>query len=236
MDGQRNLTSEGIEKFSRALKLRKAEAAFFRNLVGLNQAKTTEEKERFAREVLRSESFRKIHPLFESQFNFYAFWYCAAIRELVGLPDFKEDPAWIARRLVPPILPREAKIALEELQKLGLIQRNASGKLVQAHSKISTQDEVSSSSVAHYHREMMRLASESINRFPRESRAIMGQTLGISRATAGRVKEAIQRFRQEIFEMVSEAEETEVIYQLNFQLFPLINPVIDPVPLAEDKS
>ncbi len=145
---------------------------------------------------MRIRSYRKVNPLKESQFRFYDNWFYPPIRELVCLDDFQEDPEWIAKKVVPAISVHEAKRALEDLILLGFLKHNEAGRLVQAESIISTEDEVTSSAIAQYHREMMKLASESIDRIPREQRAIMSQTFGVSIAGAQKIKDIIQRFRQ----------------------------------------
>lgn len=227
VQGKVDLSSETIDKFARGLKLNKEETAFFRSLVRFNQAKSTEEKSRFAREILTSRAYRKINPLVESQYRFYSNWYYTPIRELVCLPDFKEDHEWIASKVIPAISPREAKRALDELLALGLLKRNESGRLVQTSSIIATEDEVSSAAIAQYHREMMKLAGESIDRFPREERAIMAQTFGVSEEGAMKIKDMIRRFRREIFEVVAQEREATSVFQLNIHLFPLALPPED---------
>ena len=81
----------------------------------LNQAGTVEEKQKYASELLKSRVYRKIHPLSESQYNYFGQWYFVLIRELVGLPGFKEDYDWISKQIIYPITPAEAKRAMDEL-------------------------------------------------------------------------------------------------------------------------
>jgi uncharacterized protein (TIGR02147 family) len=224
LQGKVDLSEESIEKFAVALKLNKDESIFFRNLVFFNQAKSSEDKRHFAKEILRIRTYRKVNPLKQSHFRFYDNWYYPPIRELVCLDGFREDPEWIAKKVMPAITVAEAKRALEDLILLGLLKRNDAGRLTQAESIISTEDEVTSSAIAQYHREMMKLAAESIDRIPREQRAIMAQTFGVSGEGAQKIKELIQRFRQEVFEVISGEHEPDAVYQLNFQLFPLALP------------
>jgi len=221
IDGHRNLSEESIERFCKALKLNRDESSYFKNLVLFNQATTSEEKMAFSREIFRSRAFRKIHPLKISQFQYLTHWYFVAIRELVNLPHFKEDPEWISQNTLPKITPAQAKQAIEELQKLGLLTRNENGKLVQANAIVATSDEVTSASVAQYHRELMKKASESIDSVPREKRDISGVTFRISGQTAKKIKEMIQTFRKELAEEASHDTSPDAVYQLNLQLFPL---------------
>jgi len=180
IDGKRNLSPDSVEKFVRALKLNRREADFFRILVHLNQARTVDEKRIYVEQIMRFQPVRYIHPLRQEQYEYYSQWYNIAIREAVGLPDFVEDPAWIARKLVPPISPGQARKALDLLLRLGLLRREESGRLVQTDAFITTGDEVTSTSVANYHREMMRKGSEAIDLFPPADRDISSVTMSLS--------------------------------------------------------
>jgi uncharacterized protein (TIGR02147 family) len=221
MNGRRNLSPESAGQIARGLKLNKEETEFFANLVRLNQAKAAEDRQLYAQALVRSRTFKKLHPLKESQFNYYKHWYFVLVRELVGLPGFKEDPEWISARTIPQITPAEARRAIEELLALGLIKRGPRGRLVQSEAKITTSDEVASGSIAHFHREMMKRAAEAIDAVPRENREVSSVTFLTSRESARKVKEMIQNFRKEIVQVLSGAETPDCVYQLNFQLFPL---------------
>jgi uncharacterized protein (TIGR02147 family) len=223
MEGERDIAPESIAKFSKALKLNKEESVFFRNLVLFNQSKSADEKQGYALEMIRSRKFKLIYPMKESQYYFYANWYLTPLRELVTLPNFQEDPSWISEMMAPRITPQEAASGIQELIKMGLLKRDARGKLLQTDAIISTADEVTSSAVVQYHKQMMTLASESIERFPREARDISAQAFGISERNALEIKEMIQKFRKDVMEVVARDQVPELIYQLNYQLFPLTN-------------
>jgi uncharacterized protein (TIGR02147 family) len=223
MEGEANLSRKSIPKVAAALKLSKEEAEFFKNLVLFEQATSTEEKHAYSAKIMRSHRFKRIHPISEAQFNYYSNWYYIPVRELVGMPGFKEDPAWIAKKFDPPITEQNVKKALNELQKLGLIIRDAEGRLTTAHSNINTANEVTSQTIAQYHREMMRLAAESIDRFPRTRREISSITMGVSEGTANLIKKRVQEFRAELANLIAQdSEGVDRVYQLNFQFFPMV--------------
>ena len=221
IEGKRNLSPESVEKFAHALKLGKKEAEFFRVLVHLNQARTVGQKKIYAEQLMQFRPFRYIHPLRQDQYRYYADWYNIAIRELTTLPEFSEDPAWIARRLVPPISPQQAQKALDLLLQLGLLERDESGRLVQADAFISTGDEVTSTSVGNYHRKLIQMGAEALDRFPGPDRDISSVTMTLSEKNYREVKMLIQRFRKELLAIADQDESPEGVYQVNFQLFPL---------------
>jgi uncharacterized protein (TIGR02147 family) len=224
MKGKSNISPESCESLAKAMKLNKEETAFFKNLVLFNQAKTSDEKQRYSHELLRSRTYQKIHPLSEAQYRYFGTWYFTVVRGLVGLPGFKEDPEWIAGQVSPAITPAEAKRALEELIKLGLLLRDPQGKLTQSSSNVASTSAVVSSSLAHFHREMMKRASESIDRFPREQRDLSAMTVGVSVETAKKIKELAEKFRGDIVDMVAKDQAPDVLYQLNVYLFPVTEP------------
>ncbi|HEX4924753.1 MAG TPA: TIGR02147 family protein [Bdellovibrionales bacterium] len=225
IEGKRNLSGESASRFAAALKLNKAESEFFLTLVQFNQADSTDEKSRIATQILKSRSYRKIHPLNQSLFRYYSRWYYVAIREMVAWPAFKGDPVWIAKRLAPQITAEEAAEAMTELAQLGLIRQTSAGGWAQSEPLLNTDNEVASTAVRSFHREMMRLGSESMDRFARERREISSVTVPVSELNAKKIKELIQSFRKEVLAIVDGDETCDRVYQLNFQFFPLAEDV-----------
>ncbi len=221
MEGKRNLGPDGIHAFAKALRLNKEETSYFENLVHFNQASTDEERNEWYRRLSTSKKYREIKEIEKDYFVYFSHWYYAAIRELVLLPDFKEDPDWIARKLSPPITVREAKVALELLQKLGFLKREKSGRLAQAERNITTPREVQSLAIANFHRQMMKQAAESIERTLPDKRDISALTLALSEEKFKEAKRRIQEFRRELNVLLSEDGKAETVYQINFQIFNL---------------
>lgn len=221
IDGHRNLSGESIEKFIKALKLPNAEATFFRNLVLVHQANTVEEKKYFTEQLLKSKFYKKLHPLSEIQYSYYNHWHMIPIRELAGLKTFREDPHWIANQLLPEISPSQAKTALKDLEKLGLLKKNENEKLVPTQKHVSTGDEVVSASVANYHKTMIGMGAKAIDLFPEHKRDISAVTLTLSQKGFSEIKTLIQRFRKELLEISDQDSCADTVYQINFQFFPL---------------
>lgn len=224
IEGKRNLSAESIEKFIHALKLNRREGDYFRILVHLNQAKTIDERKLYAEQLMRFGTFRYIYPLRREQFRYYADWYNLPVRELTALPGFSEEPEWIARSLIPPISPQQARKSVDLLLQLGLLERDPSGRLVQTDAFVSTGDEVTAASVVHYHREMIRKGTEAIERFEPAERDISAVTMALSDKGFREVKALVQRFRKEVLAIANQDDQPQDVYQLNFQLFPLARP------------
>jgi uncharacterized protein (TIGR02147 family) len=221
MEGQRNLSDDSITRLAHAFKLSQQEAEFFGHLVRFNQAKTPILRSESAELMLRTREFLKMYPLQQAEFAYYANWYYIPVRELTGMPGFQENPSWIAGRLRPRITSAQAAQALKDLELLGLLTRDENGVLRQAHRTVITGNEVSSTAVARYHRDMIHLAAEAINEVPRMKREISAACVPVSAETAGKIKTMIQEFRQKILSVANEDGGGGTIYQINMQLFPL---------------
>ncbi|MEZ0392852.1 MAG: TIGR02147 family protein [Pseudobdellovibrionaceae bacterium] len=236
IDGKVNLSLNSIEKFCKALKFNKEESLFFKNLVLFNQATSTEEKEIHSKELLRSRSYRKVKPLSEFQHRYLETWYFPVIRGLVGLPGFREDLEWIAQTVSPPITAKEVEQALNELQALGLLSRDENGNLTQSEANLGAFDAIASSAMAKFHREMMKRASESIDRFPRERRELFTYTMGISSDGIQRIKELAVQFRKDIIEVAEKSPDQNSLLQLNVHLFPVTEILATEADESEEKD
>ncbi|MBI2981341.1 MAG: TIGR02147 family protein [Deltaproteobacteria bacterium] len=221
MEGKRNLGPEGVRSFMKALHLNKEATSFFEALVHFNQATKDSERNQWYEKLARSRRYKEIRQIEKDYFVYYSRWYYAAVRELVLLPEFKEDPEWIARRLSPPVTVREAKVALELLLEIGFLKRDPSGRLAQADRNISTAREVASLAVANFHREMIQKGMESIERTPADRRDISSLTVALSREKFEEAKRRIQEFRRELNVLLSEDNRVDSVYQINFQSYNL---------------
>ena len=221
MEGKRKLGPQGIKCFAKGLRLNREEARFFERLVHFNQATNDEERNRWYRLLATSKRYQEIREIEKAQFDYFSHWYYSAIREMVLLPNFKEDPEWIARTLNPSIPVDEAKAALELLVRFGFLTRNGSGHLQQTERSITTAQEVRSLAVANYHRQMLTKASGAIEKTSPQHRDISSLTVAVSKDKFQEAKRRIQEFRRELNVLLSEDDQADAVYQINFQIFNL---------------
>lgn len=228
IDGQRNLTAQSISAILKALQLNQKERNFFRDLVHLNQAKNLTQRELHAKNLIQQADSAGIYIVKESQLNYYSRWYYSVIRELVGSKSFKKDPHWIAMQLVPRISPAEASQALEHLTQLGMIKIDpVTGEFKQTEDVISAGDEVSSVLLADFHRQMIRLAGESISRVPKTEREVSSATIFLTAEQFTTLRELMRTIKHQALDMGGRSQEGESgrVYQVCLQLFPLSLPI-----------
>lgn len=223
MKGQRDLSAEMAGHFARGCGLKSHEAEYFCELVAFGQAKTSEERNRAYERLGRFRQFRAAHKLEPAQAAYYGTWYIPAIRELAMLPDFIEDPKWIAGTLRPSISPSQAREAVDTLCELGLLVRDVDGKLRQTNSLVTTGPGPLGHHVVNYHRVMLEQAARALDDVPREERDISALTLCVSERSFQQLKQRIEAFRQELLQLAELDGPPDHVVQLGFQLFPLSN-------------
>lgn len=219
MDGERNLSADAATRFARALGLSAHEADYFCELVRYNQAESTRERSLAYERMIKLKP-RAVRLLDEQQGAYHSTWYLPAIRELAARADFRDDPAWIARTLVPSISSAQASKALAILESLGLLVR-VRGKLKPADAQVTTGPTPLGHQLADYHRAMLERASEAIDLFPRDEREIGSLTLCIDERMLPELKQRLQMFRRELMQVAEEGGTRTRVIQVNFQLFPL---------------
>jgi uncharacterized protein (TIGR02147 family) len=220
MDGARNLTRQMAARFAEGCGLGGEDAAYFVDLVEFNQASSASERNAAYQRLTGFRRYRNHHKLELAHAAYHSTWYLPAVRELAARKDFRDDPAWIARRMLPKITSAQAAEALNTLLALGLLVREK-GRVKQGEPLLSTGPETKGMHIHNYHRMMMQRAAESLDLVPGPERDISALTLCLGDGGLARLKQRLQRFRRELLELSALEEDPIDVVQLNFQLFPL---------------
>jgi uncharacterized protein (TIGR02147 family) len=221
MKGERDLSATMATQFARGCSLEPNEAEYFCELVAFGQAKSSDERNRAYERLSRFRPFRAAHRLEPAQAAYHECWYIPAIRELVTLPEFCDDPKWIAATLRPSISVAQAKAALNTLGDLGLIVRDKNGRFSQTDSFVTTGEGPLGHHIVNYHRAMMSQAIRALDEVGRDERDISSVTLSIGENAIAALKDRIAAFRKEMLEMADAFGPAKQVVQLNIQLFPL---------------
>jgi uncharacterized protein (TIGR02147 family) len=219
--GDRNLTKAMAKRFAQACGLQGEAADYFEHLVEFNQARSAVKRNASYERLRAFRRYRQAQKLQLAHAAYHSHWYLPAIRELCASDNFREDPEWLAAALLPAIKPSEAKFALEQLQELGLLERDPGGRLRQHSSVVSTGPETRSMNIRNYHAEMMQRATQAIDLVPAAERDISSLTMCLGADGVARLKARVQAFRRELIELFEHERERDQVVQLNFQLFPL---------------
>lgn len=220
IERKRNLSQESIHKFAEALKLPSKERLFFEILVQYDQASTPQLRQHYYQQLLNFPEYRKVHHLEKEQYEFLSQWYYAAIVELVGLPDFSEDPDWISKRLRKRVSPGEAKEAIATLLKIKLLERNAEGKLAPSHQALTTGEEAQSLAAFSFHEQILESAKEALSQQMAEEREFAAITMAINETQLKKLKQMVRDFRKMVLNYLAQKEgDPTAVYQFSAQIF-----------------
>lgn len=225
---KRNLSSKSTLGFSKSLKLNEKEGNYFENLVLYNQAKDESDKRIYFERLSKSASGKKTKSfnLLKGQYNYLTNWYIVAIRELISLVDFEEDPAWISKKLRGRVSKKQVVDALEDLLRLGLVVRDDSGKLIVGNEFVNVDIDSSQSFliVDKIHRDVLDLAKDtlSIDRF--DDRSYQCAMMSIKKEQFPEMRKEVNEFLKQIRNKYCTREENpDLVLSLGTQLLKITN-------------
>ncbi len=223
LSGKSNISLKLVLKLSQLFGLKRPEAEYFELLVLFNQSKTHDEKNHLFDRILKLKK-SKIKTLLPEYHEYFGNWYYVVIRELLDFHAFSGDYDELARRLSPPITPKEAERAITVLENLGLIQKNPKGVYERLDALVTTGEEVQSTAIVNFQKQTLDLAKRSFDLVPKEARDISTLTVSISSKNLQRIRERIRNVRREILELAKADPFTDTVYQLEFLAFPVTQP------------
>ncbi len=222
IDGQRNLSIDSIEKFVITLKLQTNEAEFFRTLVQFNQEKRDSEKQVLFKKLQSLAPYQNKRNIDVASFEYLSHWLYPVLREMVLLPDFRDDPYWIARRLSGRTSCKEIQHCLQFLIRHGFIIKNQQGQYECAERIVTSSDEVKSLAIREYHRKALRQGCEMIEDLDLLEREFGALIFSLPTEKIEELKKRLKNFRHEIHQWAIEQESKDdlQVVQFNLQMFP----------------
>lgn len=224
MDGERHLSEDSALKVVQALRLDKKQQSYFLLMMDFAKSKSMVTK---AELLTRMDKFRAKHApelLHDGDFEYLSTWYHCVIREMVGLPDFKEDPKWIAQQLQFALKPDLIRQSLEYLEASGFLRRE-NEFLVKTAKTVATgsmQDQSRLLTTARaFHLKMMEKAMQAVEKLPREQRSISNTTFSMSEQSYQKALQRIEQLRMEILELAASDSQADQVHQLSICLFPM---------------
>ncbi len=217
-----NISKAQLKKLCVSISLDKDESQYLETIVDFDHAKSHKKKDEFFQKILLTREYKDVKIIENRQYEYLSNWYNPVVRELLAAPDFDGDPEWIAKRIAPEITAAKVKKSIKLLETLELIKKDdKTDKWVYTDKTISTPSEVISVAVVKYHQSMIKLASESIERFGSNIRDIRSVTLTVSDKGRETIKHRMEAFWKELLAFADEDEGDGDVMQVNMQLFPV---------------
>lgn len=155
----------------------------------------------------------------ENAFNPISKWYFFGILELMGLPRFKSDAEWIAKRLNLSVA--ETNAALQVLSDAAHI--DMSGKRWKVITTESSWADLNSTSRdrMNYQKQLLEKGKEAIDEVDFARRENASLTISASRKLVPEIKKKIHKFKNELRDYIENHSPGDDVYQIVISYFPL---------------
>lgn len=143
--------------------------------------------------------------------------------ELMKVQNFKWDPRWIAQRLNKTV--SEIHIAIERLERIGLLERTDGGEFIDVTHGFSTdiREGLSSQAQRRFQERSLEQAIAAIQTVPVEFRDNTSMTLAINARDVDQAKKFIKDFRRKFCAKLESSPTLTEVYQLTISFVPLTN-------------
>ena len=219
-EGKKNLSVGSAGSVANAMGLVGFEYDYFVLMVSYAHAKNDSAKRAAFEERCALAQAHKIRVLGDEEFNYFKSWKNSVIRELAPhMPGAK--PLEMARACKQKISAAEVSETLDFLVKAKLLKKDKSGNYQQTDKAIKMAPvEAVPLAARDLQRQMGEFAIQSLD-LPLSERVMSGYTLGLTHRAYERIKKEMEDFWRRIVAIATEDDETDCVYRLNMQLFPM---------------
>lgn len=226
IQSSRHVTPSSIPALCTWMKLDEQRTTYFEELVAYARARSDEALRRHFEKILSLKPVEK-RRLDAAHYEYFRSWHHVAVRSLLDWYEFYGDD-WeaLGGMLLPPISGRMAQESVELLRNLGLLEQDASGRFRPSTTHLSTGERWHSAAVRTFQREVIRLSEGAVERVPKELRDISTITVALSSDCLEEVREVLREARAKVVKIADRRppEDSDAVYQLNLQWFPVTRP------------
>jgi len=226
-DGKTRLTNEGATKTAMAMGLAGFEMSYFLLIVRYNDAKDHAQKKVAFEKMIALASAHNLRVAGGDFFRYFDSWRNPVLRELVpAMPGAK--PAEIAERCYPAVSAKEVQDTIDFLVGKGILIQDNEGFYHQTDRSITTGNmEVVPEAVHFMQHQMSEFAMNALDELPTSERNFSGVTVGISKNAYKKIIDEMAEFRRRVVAIATEDDETDQVYRMNLQFFPLTKSLED---------
>ncbi len=229
--GDRHPRPATLDAFARGMALTARERNHLGILVDLGAARDARRRFEVMERLLASERYGQLRMAGDEPpialERYLAHWWVPAIREMVELEGFREDPEWIAATLFPPIEPEQAADALATLLELGFVRRLDDGRLACAEIRIGTAPVLESQALGRFYREEIPRLLRDLDVSRHEEQHFMGAVFALDAASVPEAKARVHRLVTQIATLADSRPRAQParVYQMAVTLVPLTSTV-----------
>lgn len=222
-EGRFNLSEDAAARVAQAMDLAGFEPEYFCEMVKFDHAKSDAGKKAAFNRMLAIADAHKAKILEGDSFRFFSDWKNPVIRELApAMPGAK--PLALAHACRPKVSAAEVSETLKFLVNAELLQKDEDGNYRQTEKSVTTGPmNATPVAVRGLHRQMGEIALEAIEGVSQDDRNFSGLTLGVTRGAYEEIVKEIAEFRKRVVAIATRDNETDEVYRMNIQFFPMTN-------------
>ena len=194
--------------------------------LGVDQARIQEFEEKIkmsrANQADKDSAGVEFKQLTFDTFELISNWYYYGILELTSVEGFNPDPKWIAKAV--GISVPEVTIAIERLQRLGLLEIDDKGQFWDRSGNVTTLgSNFSVVALRNLQRQVLEMALTALDEVPIDRRDQTSVTMAINSSLLPEAKERIKAFRRDLAVFLQDASKgnRDEVYQLGISLYPV---------------
>lgn len=222
---KRRLSKNAFDKIILKIELNKREKEFLELLWLMGESESAQVRSQTLAQIGKYKEYSSLNREEFEVHKYLSCWQIVAVREMVQLKNFKNDPTWIKRRLRGRIATSEIKEILQFLIKNKFVEQHANGELTIADKVLKCFEGVYKLSLGDFHRQMLGLAAQSIEEHSRDKRLILGHTLAIDSQDFAKVKSILENAQSELEKLNNMNKNADDIVHISLAAFPLTNSV-----------
>lgn len=223
LSGKRTPSLPTLQKIGLQFKLNKTERRALELMFNIAESMIEEVRHESLVELQSLAPYKEKNHLEMEAYKYLSKWYFVAVRELVGVDNFKEDPAWIREALSKTITESQAKEALEFLESRGLIHRK-SGKLVKTTKTLTCDEGIYKMSLGSFYTQIYDLASKSIDLVPRSHRHLASHTFAFNSTRFEQIRDLLEDSLNRVEELENSSSDNDSVYHVGLMAIPLTKP------------
>jgi uncharacterized protein (TIGR02147 family) len=221
LKNKRPLRSKHAPAISRGLRMPAAEQLYLQALIQFEAAATHEDRQVVAVWLADLHPGKSFRSLEFDRFQLVSHWVHMALLSMAELRDFDGTAEQATARLRGKVSLHEVRAAIERLLALGLLQKQADGRLRPTYDSVTSKNDAPDKGACAYHQSVSELARQAVVEQGAQAREFQAFSLATKRDKVPLAKELIRKFRLQFVNAVGVAGDGDDVYQMNIQFFQL---------------
>ncbi|MGL1901327.1 MAG: TIGR02147 family protein [Fibrobacterales bacterium] len=220
--GERHISDKSIHEFAKVIGLKKLKRDYFSLLVTYGKSDKPEVIKECFEKMMHLKPV-KVMVVQDSEYRLFKNWYSQAIHGVLEFFPFSGDYRALSQKLSPAITISEAKEGIEVLKNLNFIAEDDDGNWRPVNAHLTSGDRWKSAAIHSYHKEILALASNSLDIHRKDQRDFSSLTISMDSEDVPVIKEILKKTRDTIVKTVGrkDADKSDSVFQLALNFFPM---------------